>query len=165
MRRALKRGDSPSQRNAASAITIGAAPPMRNTACQPKRGITGAAMKPLAAAPSEKPQIIVVTAAPRRRRGTISEVRAIAFGIAPPIPRPVSSRKSISAGTDSAAAVIREPTPKISTQPISTGRRPIRSASEPLTSAPIIMPTRPLEMTGPRTVGETCSAARKAGAT
>ncbi len=64
----------------------------------------------------------------------------MAFGIAPPIPRPVRARNPASASTDCAVAVSNEPTPKISTHPMSTGRRPNWSASGPLTIAPIIMP-------------------------
>ena len=124
-----------------------------------------AATNPPTAAPSEKPQIIVVTAVPRRRRGMYSEVSAMAFGIAPPIPSPVRARNATSASTDCAVAVSSEPTPKISAHPMSTGRRPNWSASGPLTIAPIIIPTRPLEMTGPSTLRGICIAELSAGAT
>ena len=67
----------------------------------------------------------------------------MAFGIAPPMPSPVSTPERVSASTDCAVAVSSEPTPKISAQAMSTGLRPMRSASGPLISAPIIMPTRP----------------------
>ena len=124
-----------------------------------------AATRPPTAAPSENPQIIIVTAPARRRRGMYSEVRAMAFGIAPPIPRPVKARKAISDSTDWAVAVSSEPTPKISAHATSTGLRPMRSARGPLTSAPIIIPTSPLEITEPSTPREIFSAAVSAGAT
>ena len=73
----------------------------------------------------------------------------MAFGIAPPMPRPVTARQAINDSTDRAVAVSSDPTPKISAHAISTGLRPMRSASGPLTSAPIIMPISPLEITDP----------------
>ena len=95
-----------------------------NTAGHPKRGMIDAATNPPTAAPSENPQIIVVTAVPLRRCGMYSEVSAMAFGIAPPMPSPVRKRKPASASIDCAVAVSSEPTPKISAHPMSTGRRP-----------------------------------------
>ena len=89
----------------------------------------------------------------------------MAFGIAPPMPSPVTTRNAISDSTDCAVAVSSEPTPKISAQATSTGLRPMRSARGPLTSAPIIIPTRPLEITEPSTPAEIFSAAVSAGAT
>ena len=90
--------------------------PTTNTDCHPNRGMIAAATSPPTAAPSEKPQIIIVTAPARRRRGMYSEVSAIAFGIAPPMPSPVRTRKAISEFTDSAVAVSSEPMPKTSTR-------------------------------------------------
>ena len=63
----------------------------------------------------------------------------MALGIAPPMPSPVRKRKPASVSIDCAVAVSSEPTPKISAHPMSTGRRPDRSASGPLTIAPIII--------------------------
>ena len=140
-------------------------PPTTNTDGHPNRGMIDAATRPPTAAPSENPQIIVVTAPARRRRGMYSEVSAMAFGMAPPMPRPVTARQAINDSTDCAVAVSSEPTPKISAQAMSTGLRPMRSASGPLTSAPIIMPTSPLEITEPSTPREIFSAAVSAGAT
>ena len=48
----------------------------------------------------------------------------MALGIAPPMPSPVRKRKPASVSMDCAVAVSNEPTPKISTHPMSTGRRP-----------------------------------------
>ena len=160
-----KRMDSGSRKNAAAAIRIGTTPPTRNTDCQPNRGMRAAATKPPTAAPSEKPQIIVITAVARRRRGMYSEVKAMAFGIAPPMPSPVNTRNAISASTDCAVAVNSDPTPKISADTTRTGFRPTRSATGPLSNAPIIIPTRPVEITEPRTLRGMCRAAVKAGAT
>ena len=61
-----------------------------------------------------------------------SEVKAMAFGIAPPMPSPVNTRNAISASTDCAVAVNSDPTPKISADTTRTGFRPTRSATGPL---------------------------------
>ena len=111
-------------------------PPTTNTDGHPKRGMIEAATSPPTAAPSENPQIIIVTAPARRRRGMYSEVSAMAFGMAPPMPSPVIARQTMSDSMDCAVDVSSEPTPKISEQAMSTGFRPMRSASGPLTSAP-----------------------------
>jgi hypothetical protein len=124
-----------------------------------------AATNPPIAAPREKPQIIAVTAVARRERGMNSDVNAMAFGIAPPIPSPVRKRNAASHSTDWAVEVSSDPKPKISAEATSTGFRPTRSATGPLTNAPIIMPNRPLEMTVPSTLRWMCSAAVSAGAT
>lgn len=75
------------------AVKHGSAPPTTKTDCQPKRVISPAATKPPIAAPSENPQNITVTAVALYAFGADSEVSAIAFGIAPPRPNPVMSRK------------------------------------------------------------------------
>ena len=157
--------ESGSRKKAAAAIRTGNVPPTMNTDSQPNRGMIGAATKPPTAAPREKPQIIAVTAVALLRRGMYSEVSAIAFGIAPPIPSPVKTRNAISRSTDCAVAVRSEPTPKISADRTRTGLRPTWSATGPLTSAPIIIPKSPLEITGPRTLRGMWSARVNAGAT
>ena len=86
----------------------------------------------------------------RDRFGMYSEVRAIAFGIAPPMPNPVNTRNAINWKTDVAVAVSSAPTPNVSAHAMRTGLRPNRSANGPKMSAPIIIPTIPLEITGPR---------------
>ena len=90
-----------------------------------------------------------MTAAFLVRFGMYSEVKAIAFGIAPPMPNPVNTRKAVSCATDVAVAVSNDPTPKVKAQATSTGLRPKRSASGPKINAPTIMPRVPLEMTEP----------------
>ena len=60
-------------------------PPTMKTDGHPKTGMIEAATRPPTAAPNENPQIIIVTAPARRRRGMYSEVSAMAFGIAPPM--------------------------------------------------------------------------------
>ena len=84
-------------------------PPTMKTDGHPKRGMIDAATRPPTAAPSENPQIIIVTAPARRRRGMYSEVSAMAFGMAPPMPSPVIARQTISDSTDCAVAVSSEP--------------------------------------------------------
>jgi hypothetical protein len=106
-----------------------------------------------------------MTADARTRRGMYSAVSAMVLDMAPPMPSPVSSRNTTSDSTDQAFAVSSEPRPKISGHTMSTGRRPRRSASGPNTSAPIIIPTSPLDSTGPSAARSTWNSARSAGAT
>ena len=108
-RTSRKRIDSGSRTDDASAIAIGMIPPTMKTDGHPKRGMIDAATRPPTAAPSENPQIIVVTAPARRRRGMYSEVSAMAFGMAPPMPSPVIARQNMSDSTDCAVAVSSEP--------------------------------------------------------
>jgi hypothetical protein len=71
------------------------------------------------------------------------------FGIAPPRPRPVKKRIASSELTSWTNAVASAPMPKASVEKMMIFRRPMRSASGPNTSAPIIRPNRPAENTGP----------------
>ena len=87
--------ESGSRKNAAIAIAIGTTPPTTNTDSHPNRGMMAAATNPPTAAPRENPQIIAVTAPARRRRGMYSDVNAMAFGMAPPMPSPVRTRNVI----------------------------------------------------------------------
>ncbi len=77
----------------------------------------------------------------RARAPVTSAASAIMFGIAPPSPRPVASRASVSVGMSQAAAVSSEQTPNASSDTVSTGLRPIRSASRPPAMAPSSRPT------------------------
>ena len=89
------RGTAPIPAAASARIgtsSSGATPPTTNTERQPKCGISAAARKPPSAAPTEKPQNMIITMVARRRRGLNSEVIAMAFGIAPPRPSPVRKR-------------------------------------------------------------------------
>jgi len=61
--------------------------------------------------------------------------------------------------------VSSEPSPKISGQTTRIGLRPRRSASGPNTSAPAIIPTRPLENTLPSAARPMWSSPLSAGAT
>src|SRR5437899_8338507 len=131
------------------ATTTGIVPPTRNTDCQPNWRMTPAETQPATAEPNEKPQNMVMTAAFRVRFGMYSDVRAIAFGIAPPMPKPVKTRNAVSCATDVAVAVSNDPTPNASAQVTKTGLRPKRSAKGPKINAPIIMPIVPLEITDP----------------
>ena len=54
--------------------------------------MSAATVHPAKADPNEKPANIVMTAAFRDRFGMYSEVSAMAFGIAPPMPNPVNMR-------------------------------------------------------------------------
>ena len=86
---------------------------------------------------------MIITMVARRRRGLNSEVMAMAFGIAPPRPRPVRNRIKSSMLTSLTKAVASAPMPKASVEKITIFLRPTRSASGPNTSAPIISPNRP----------------------
>src|SRR5204862_2269897 len=90
---------------------IGAEPPTTNTACQPNCRTTAAATHPAQAAPNEKPQNIVITAALRDRAGMYSEVSAMALGIAPPMPSPAMARNAVSCAIEAAVLVRSDPAP------------------------------------------------------
>ena len=76
-----------------------------------------------------------------------SDVSAIAFGIAPPMPSPVNTRNVISASTDCAVAVSSEPTPKISAD-ADQHRLPANAVGKGTThQRATIIPTSPLEIT------------------
>src|SRR5262249_35573858 len=147
------------------AIPRGVGPPIRNLLCQPKRPTTAAATQPAHADPNENPQNIVMTTDVLDRVGMNSEVSASALGIAPPIPKPVTTRNTASDATVVAVVVTSEPRPNINTHATSTGLRPMRSAIEPNVSAPNIIPNVPLEMTAPSMTRGMCSSALSAGAT
>ncbi len=99
------------------------------------------------------------------RLGAYSVVRAIAFGIAPPSPSPVTKRRIVSDFTESAVTVRRAITPKNRVQKTSTGLRPMRSAMGPKASAPSIRPKSPAENTGVSAARSTCHERTIAGAT
>ena len=115
----------------------GNSPPTYHTERQPKCGINPAARPPAAAAPSEKPVNMIITSVARRRSGQYSAVSAMAFGIAPPSPRPVIKRKMRSCVSFVDVAVTMVKTPNIAVQISTTQRRPILSATGPNRSAPI----------------------------
>ena len=86
------------------------------------------------------PQNMAATVAARRSGLAISTATAIRFGMAPPKPRPVAKRARSRASWDWAAAVTSEKRPNMATEPISTGLRPVLSASHPPAKAPITRP-------------------------
>src|SRR5579875_296259 len=67
----------------------------------------------------------------RLRLGPYSEVSAMAFGIAPPSPSPVTKRIASSEERESQNGVTSEQSPKKPRQKTITALRPIRSASGP----------------------------------
>ena len=98
---------------------------------------------------------MIITMVARRRRGLNSDVIATAFGIAPPRPSPVRNRIASSVLTSLMKAVASAPMPNASVEKMMIFLRPIRSASGPNTSAPIISPNRPALNTGPeRALGQ-----------
>ena len=80
---------------AMAATTAASAPPSDNTLRQPNVGPIWAATTPPSAEPRVKPQNMVVTISERRHYGQYSEVRVIAFGIAPPNPETGQNRNTV----------------------------------------------------------------------
>src|ERR1035437_124213 len=97
----------------------------------------------------EKPQYVTVTIAPRTRLGINSEVCAIAIGIAPPMPSPVSNLKTDITNTEFEKDDATAPMPNTKVQKINSGLRPNLSARVPKNRATNIEPTRPNENIGP----------------
>ena len=96
---------------------------------------------------------IRVTRKPRSRDGEYSVVSAMAFGMQPPSPRPVSTRNQNNAWIEAAQAVASVNAANVTMDARMTGRRPRRSASGAMHNAPSMIPTRPAEKTGPRALG------------
>ncbi|MDR8996982.1 hypothetical protein FEP67_03109 [Burkholderia multivorans] len=122
-------------------------------------------MKPPIAAPSVKPHDTIIIRFTRCALGLNSPTSAIAFGMMQPRPRPVTKRSAISTGIESANGVASIVNAKNSVAPISTGRRPIRSASTDSASAPSSIPNRLALNTGPSACFGTCHSAITLGAT
>ena len=146
---ARNRTDSGSRSARIGTSSNGATPPTTNTERQPNCGISAAASRPPSAAPTENPQNMIITMVARRRCGLNSDVIATAFGIAPPRPSPVRNRIASSVLTSWMNAVTSVPMPNASVEKMMIFLRPMRSASGPNTSAPIIRPNRPALNTGP----------------
>ena len=146
---ARKRTDSGNRHARIGTSANGAMPPTTNTERQPNCGISHAASRPPSAAPTEKPQNMIITMVARRRCGLNSDVIATAFGIAPPRPRPVRKRIASSVLTSPTKEVASVPMPKASVEKMMIFLRPMRSARGPKISAPIISPNNPALNTGP----------------
>src|SRR3984885_6353445 len=116
-------------------------------------------------APTENPQNITITMVARRRCGLNSDVSAMAFGIAPPRPSPVRNRITSRVLTSRTNAVASVPMPNANVETMMIFRRPMRSASGPNSSAPILNPNRPAENTGPSAPLVRCHSAASDGAT
>ena len=95
------------------------------------------------------PTKIALTTVGCSRGGVNSEVSATAFGIAPPSPSPVRKRSRMSSRTVFARAVMSAKDAKITTETMTTHRRPYRSAIGPLAIAAIISPNSAAESTAP----------------
>jgi len=108
---------------------------------------------------------ITMTIDARLRSGLYSDVNAIAFGIAPPRPRPVRKRQTMRLVSESAVTVKSVHKPKNSVQNRMTGLRPRRSATGPEASAPSVNPNKPIPNTGPKAPGRSCQARLSVGAT
>src|SRR3712207_4011097 len=91
--------------------------------------------------------MIVVVARPLRPERVNSLTIAIAVGRQPPRPTPARKRstpKTVAFGATAHSRVNRE---KDATAPMRARRRPTRSVSVPMVSAPTIIPTRPTVIT------------------
>jgi hypothetical protein len=91
--------------------------------------------------------MIVVVARPLRPDRVNSLTIAIAVGRQPPSPSPARNRRTPNTTSLGAKAQSRVKNENEITAPISALRRPSRSVSVPMVSAPIIMPTRPMVIT------------------
>ncbi len=139
-----QRGDSGTIRRTTKTNAAGNAIAMK----MPRQPITGnvryasnpAAIKPIGQKPSR-----IATYLPRLLAGTISDTIDSPIGNSMPMPKPSSTRYSISEVTLSASPHIRLPTPQKIMLTWNTGLRPKRSASMPATAAPANMP-RKLEL-------------------
>ena len=123
-------------------------PPSTSTLRQPRCGIIQAARKPPSAAPSGKPQNMVLVMVARRWLGQYSLISVTALGMAAPRPSPVTKRSPTSCGMFCEKAEARQPRPNTSTAPTSTRLRPSRSASGPASSAPAASPNSAALSTG-----------------
>ena len=121
--------DSGRNRSKKGMVASGAIPPIIRIPCQPILGSSCADRMPPNAEPMVKPQNIKVTRLERRRVGLYSEVKVIAFGIAPPKPRPVTKRQKISEFKSVANAEMRLARPKTKMEPIKIVLRPNLSES------------------------------------
>ena len=97
--------------------------------------------------------------------GLNSPASAIALGMMAPIASPVTKRSTKSLLIVEAYAVANMPIARNSIAAISTGRRPILSATMLRPSDPIMMPRRPAPNTGPSAVLVMCQSLISAGAT
>ncbi len=126
----------------------GSVPPIAKSARQPTIGMRYPDPNAASVPPSGTQTIVRVIANGRCRRGTYSEARAAALGIAPPRPRPAKKRSAPSAHRLSTSAAAAVSTPNTRTLPMSAIRRPMRSPMMPATAPPIIMPIKPAARTG-----------------
>ncbi len=110
------------------------------------------------------PTKMAVTVETRRPGGLTSPAMAIMLGMAPPNPRPVSSRSTRSRSGLATMAVSREKTPNQATAATSTGLRPTRSAAQPPSTAPNTRPTMAMLPARPTWPWLRCSAGARVGA-
>ncbi|MBB3261929.1 hypothetical protein F4827_006829 [Paraburkholderia bannensis] len=95
-----------------------------------------------------KPHETIIISVTRMRRGLYSPASAIAFGMMQPRPSPATKRQNTSSPIECAKPVAIMQAEKNSVAPISTGRRPILSATVLNVSEPTSMPNSPAPNTG-----------------
>jgi hypothetical protein len=103
---------------------MGTMPPAMKSERHPYTGPRSPAIVLATKPPSGMQTMVSVTAKGRCRRGTYSEARAAAFGIAPPRPMPARNRSTPSMKIESTKAIISVSTAKDITLPSSAVRRP-----------------------------------------
>jgi hypothetical protein len=106
-----------------------------------------------------------VTMVARLRRGAFSLLTTTAIGTRPPRPRQARKRRTMSSVRSLAWVTASVRTENQITVPSIIGRRPIRSVSGPVTSAPSATPMIPAVNTGPRSPRPRFHALVSAGAT
>ena len=129
----------------------------------PMSGIARIAKRPASVPPSGTQTTVIVTASARRFRGTNSAASAVAFGMAPPRPMPVTKRSTASAVMPCTTATASVKTPKMPMHARSAVRRPTRSPQNPAATPPTIMPAYPSDTTGANAALATCQSAMIAG--
>lgn len=129
---------------------IGTTPPTTKTDCHPQTGINAAEIRPPNTAPSVKPHETHIISVTRLRFGLNSAASAIALGMIAPRPRPVTKRSTSNPVIVVTCVVASMHSPKAKVALISTGLRPILSATTLSTSEPISMPSRPAPNTMPK---------------
>ena len=90
-----------------------------------------------------------ITIEARRFCGAYSDASPIAFGSAPPSPRPVKKRSTSSELSEPTKTVSSVQRPNATHDQMITRRRPMRSASGASRIAPSITPNRPALKVGP----------------
>ena len=149
----------------AAASSSGNAPPTTNNERHPRVEMSCAAAMPAPMDPNEIPLATNITIDARRLFGAYSDASPIAFGSAPPSPRPVKKRSTSSEFSEPTHTVSSVQRPNAMHDQMMTRRRPILSASGASSSAPSITPKSPALNVGPSAPRASSQSRLIAGAT